>query len=231
MEGEWGMSRLRAEKRRQVIAGNPEKAGGGEGVIPVAEPLAFCESPEITGAHFYVMGLIDGQALYNVEDVEAWLPEASRQTMAESWVDTLAALHSLDPDEIGLSDLGRKEGYVLRQIKTWYRSWNASIEYAEIDNPKIHELHDLHVATVPEQGPAVLVHGDYGTHNVMVGSDAQMAAVVDWEIATLVDPLADCGYSLNAWLQAYDDLLDNRDSPTLAAGLPDRQFIIDRYAE
>ena len=199
--------------------------------VPVAEPLAFCEGPEVTGAHFYVMGLIQGKALYNAEDVEEWLPEANRQTMAESWIDTLAALHSLDPDDIGLTDLGRKEDYVLRQIKTWYRSWNASIDYAEIDNPRIHELHDLLVATVPEQGPATLVHGDYGTHNVMVGTDAKIAAVVDWEIATLGDPLADFGYSLNAWLEAGDELLDNSDAPTLAAGFPDRDFIVSRYAE
>ncbi len=198
--------------------------------VPVAEPLAFCENPEVTGAHFYVMGLIDGKALYNAEDVESWLPEAGRQTMAESWIDTLAELHSLDPDEIGLSELGRKEDYVLRQIKTWYRSWNASIEHAGIDNPLIHELHDLLVATVPEQGPATLVHGDYGTHNVMVGRDAKIAAVIDWEIATLGDPLADFGYSMNAWLQPGDDLLDDGDAPTLAPGFPDRQFIIDRYA-
>jgi len=199
--------------------------------VPVAEPLAFCESPDVTGAHFYVMGLIDGKALYNVEDVEAFLPEPNRQLMAESWIDTLAALHSLDPDEIGLSDLGRKEDYVLRQIKTWYRSWTASIEYAEIDNAQVHELHDLLVATVPDQGPATLVHGDYGTHNVMVGNDARIAAVVDWEIATLGDPLADFGYSLNAWLQTDDDLLDTADSPTLAPGFPDREFIINRYAD
>lgn len=198
--------------------------------VPVAEPLAFCESPDITGAHFYVMGLIDGKALYNVEDVEAWLPQPSRQKMAESWIDTLAALHSLDPDEIGLTELGRKEDYVLRQIKTWYRSWNASIEYADIDNAQIHELHDLLVATVPDQGRATLVHGDYGTHNVMVGSDAAIAAVVDWEIATLGDPLADFGYSLNAWLQPDDNLLDSADAPTLASGFPPRDFIIERYA-
>lgn len=198
--------------------------------VPVAEPLAFCESPDVTGAHFYIMGLVDGKALYNVEDVESWVAEPDRQTMAESWIDTLAALHSLDPDEIGLTDLGRKEDYVLRQIKTWYRSWTASIEAAEIDNERINEMHDYLVDTVPAQGPATLVHGDYGTHNVMIGRDARIAAVVDWEIATLGDPLADFAYSLNAWVQPGDPLLDNADSPTLAPGFPDRAFIIDRYA-
>jgi len=198
--------------------------------VPVAEPLAFCESPDVTGAHFYVMGLVDGKALYNVDDVEAWVSEPDRQTMAESWIDTLAALHSLDPDEIGLTELGRKEDYVLRQIKTWYRSWTASVDAAKIDDDRIHELHDLLVETVPEQGPATLVHGDYGTHNVMIGRDARVAAVVDWEIATLGDPLADFAYSLNAWIEPGDPLLDNADSPTLAPGFPNREFIIDRYA-
>jgi len=198
--------------------------------VPVAEPLGFCESPDVTGAHFYVMGLIDGKALYNVEDVEAWLPEANRATMADSWIDTLAELHSLDPDDIGLTDLGKKADYVVRQTKTWYRSWNASIEAAAIDEPQIHELHDLLMATVPAQARATLVHGDYGTHNVMVGSDAKIAAVVDWEIATLGDPLADFGYSMNAWLQPDDDLLDNSEAPTLAPGFPTRDYLIDRYA-
>lgn len=198
--------------------------------VPVAEPMAFCETPDITGAHFYVMGLIDGKALYSVDDVDEWLPEATRPTMAESWIDTLAELHSLDPDEIGLTELGKKEDYVVRQTKTWYRSWNASIEAAEIDKPLIHELHDLLMATVPTQPKATLVHGDYGTHNVMIGRDGKIAAVVDWEIATLGDPLADFAYSMNAWQQPDDDLLDNAESPTLAPGFPNREYLIDRYA-
>lgn len=199
--------------------------------VPVAQPLAFCEGPEVTGAHFYVMGLIDGKALYNTDDVESWVPLEQRRVMAESWIDTLAELHSLDPDEIGLSDLGKKEDYVVRQTRTWYRSWQASIDAAKIDRGEIHELHDLLMDTVPEQGPATLVHGDYGTHNVMIGRDGRVAAVVDWEIATLGDPMADFGYSLNAWIQADDPLLDpSADAPTLAPGFPTRQEILDRYA-
>lgn len=198
--------------------------------VPVAEPIAFCEGPEITGAHFYVMGLVEGKALYNRDDVDEWVAEPDRETLANSWIDTLADLHSLDPDKIGLADLGKKQDYVLRQIRTWYRSWDASIEAAQIDSLEVHELHDLLVATVPEQGPATLVHGDYGTHNVMIGRDARVAAVVDWEIATLGDPMADLGYSINAWVQPEDPLRDSNDSPTLAAGFPSRQAMVDRYA-
>ena len=198
--------------------------------VPVAEPLGFCESPDVTGAHFYVMGLIDGKAMYNRDDVESWLPEAHRMNMADSWIDTLAELHLLEPDEIGLSGLGKREDYVVRQTNTWYKSWNASIAAAEIDEPMIHELHDLLVATVPAQGRATVVHGDYGTHNVMFRRDGAVAAVVDWEIATLGDPLADLGYSLNAWVQPGDALLDSDDATTLAPGFPDRDYLIARYA-
>lgn len=199
--------------------------------VPVAEPIAFCEDPNVTGAHFYVMGLVDGKAMYNVEDVESWIPESKRMTMAESWIDTLAELHSLDPDTIGLSELGKKEDYVLRQCRTWYRSWNASIAAAEIDDPRIHELYEVLTTTTPEQGPATLVHGDYGTHNVMIGRDSKVAAVVDWEIATLGDPMADFAYSLNAWVHDDDPILDTADFPTLAPGFPRREHLIERYAE
>jgi len=197
--------------------------------VPVAKPLAFCQSPDVTGAHFYVMGLVDGRAMYGVEDVEDWIPAENRLKMAESWIDVLSQLHSLDPDEIGLSDLGRKEDYVLRQLKTWYRSWNASVEGADLDDERIHALHDKLVALVPEQGPATLVHGDYGTHNVMIGPDSTVAAVVDWEIATLGDPLADFAYSMNAWVQPDDDFIDNPEATSLAPGFPARDVLIARY--
>lgn len=198
--------------------------------VPVAEPIAFCESPDVTGAHFYVMGLVDGKALYNIDDVEAWIAEEDRQTMADSWIDTLAELHLLHPDEIGLTDLGKKDDYVIRQSKTWYRSWTASVEAAEIDDPLIHELYELLTTTVPSQGRATLVHGDYGTHNVMVDHEGHIAAVVDWEIATLGDPMADFAYSLNAWVHPDDPLLDSDDAPMLAPGFPRREYLIDRYA-
>lgn len=198
--------------------------------VSVAEPLAFCESPEVTGAHFYVMGLIDGRAMYTTDDVEDWIPEERRVSAANSWIDSLAALHSLDIDEIGLGELGKREDYVLRQCKTWYRSWTSSVEAAELDDQRVHDVYDLLIERMPEQGPATLVHGDYGTHNSMFGPDSAVAAVVDWEIATLGDPLADLGYAMNAWAQPGDPWIDDSTAPSLAAGFPTRQYMIDRYA-
>lgn len=200
------------------------------GRVPVAEPLAFCESPDVTGAHFYVMGLVDAKAMYGRADVEAWIPAENRVKAAESWIDALAALHSLDIDEIGLGDLGRRAGYIERQMKTWYRSWTSSVKAAQIDDQRIHDLYDALIAGMPEPGPTTVVHGDYGTHNVMFDADSTVAAVVDWEIATLGDPMADLGYAMNAWVEPGDPTIDKDESTSLAAGFPSRQHLIDRYA-
>ncbi|SVE30188.1 uncharacterized protein METZ01_LOCUS483042, partial [marine metagenome] len=102
----------------------------GSTAVPVAPAMAFCENPEITGAWFYVMGLIDGQPLYSAQETEGRIPRDERQTLAWSFVDVLADLHKLDPDEIGLIDLGKKEDYVGRQLRTWFRSWTSSINDA-----------------------------------------------------------------------------------------------------
>ncbi|HSH10640.1 MAG TPA: phosphotransferase family protein, partial [Ilumatobacter sp.] len=111
--------------------------------VPVAEPIAFCDDRAICDTHFYVMGKVEGEALYSGEVVSAWLDEPARRRAGEMFVDVLAALHSIDPADVGLAELGRPDGYVARQLKTWYGSWNASIEYAQHDEPRVHELHAL----------------------------------------------------------------------------------------
>ena len=167
--------------------------------VPVPKALGFCASPDITGAWFYVMGLIDGQPLYNADDTNRVVPQGERRTMAMSFIDVLGDLHAVDPDAVGLGQLGKKENYVGRQLKTWYRSWTSSIAAAEYDDPRAHEIQEFLLANAPEQGPARVVHGDYGLHNCLVGPDCTIVAVVDWEISTLGDPLADlalCAESL-----------------------------------
>ncbi|MGD8833233.1 MAG: phosphotransferase family protein, partial [Pseudomonadales bacterium] len=108
--------------------------------VPVPAALGFCESPDVTGAWFYVMGLVDGHPLYSAEDTRRYVPEGERRKMAFSFIDVLAALHDVDPDAVGLGDLGKKDSYVGRQLKTWYRSWTASVEPADFDDPRAHEL-------------------------------------------------------------------------------------------
>ncbi len=207
-------------------------SGLGPTSVPVPIAHGFCDDESVTGARFYVMSMVGGKALYTAEDVEAYLPMEARPVMAESFIDTLAALHSVDPADVGLSDLGRPDGYVSRQLRTWYGSWTSSAEGAKYDDQRVHDLHDYFQANIPEQGPGRVVHGDYGTHNVMVGTDGRISAVLDWEIATLGDPMADMAYALNAWVDKAE--LEARGLEALAAttapGFPTRESLAERYA-
>jgi aminoglycoside phosphotransferase (APT) family kinase protein len=198
--------------------------------VPVAEPIAYCDDPTIAETHFYVMGKVDGQALYTGATVSAWLDEPARRHAGERFVDVLAALHSLDPTEIGLGELGRPDGYVARQLKTWYGSWTASVSFAGFDDPRIHRLHALLSTSIPEQGPARVVHGDFGPHNSLFSRSGEILAVLDWELASLGDPLADFAYSLNAWIEPGDEGVYGADPPTALPGFPSRTELIDRYA-
>ena len=198
--------------------------------VPVPAALGFCDDPAVTGARFYVMGHIDGHPLYNADDTRRYVPTDKRVAMAHSFFDALADLHALDPDAIGLSDLGKKADYVGRQVKTWYRSWTASVEPAEYDDPRAHSLHDFFLANVPDQGPARVVHGDYGVHNVLIGKSGVVEAVVDWEISTLGDPLADLAYALNVWPDPSDPTPPVETAATSPPGFPGRKALAARYA-
>jgi len=202
----------------------------GPTAVPVPAALGFCESPDVTGAWFYVMGVVNGRPLYNADDCLEWVAPENRVTLAHSFIDVLADLHSLDPDELGLGNLGKKENYVGRQLKTWYRSWTASIEPAQYDDPRAHELQCYFLEHMPDQGPAKVVHGDYGLHNCLIGADGAVAAVVDWEISTLGDPLADLAYALNQWSEPGDPVLAGPGGPTSLPGFPSRAYLADRYA-
>jgi aminoglycoside phosphotransferase (APT) family kinase protein len=199
--------------------------------FPVPAAYGFCERKEVTGAWFYVMGHVEGRPLHNAQQTLDWVPEDRRVTLAYSLIDTLADLHVLDPDGIGLGELGKKEGYVARQLKTWYRSWTASIEAARYDDRRAHELHQYFVEHMPEQGMARVVHGDYGFHNCLINEQSTVAAVLDWELATLGDPLADLGYTLNLFGESQADIDTNSEMATSLPGFPPRSVLAARYAE
>tara|TARA_Y100000589_G_scaffold331300_1_gene384233 strand:- start:2345 stop:3388 length:1044 start_codon:yes stop_codon:yes gene_type:complete len=203
----------------------------GDTAVPVAPALGFYPDSDLIGAHFYVMGLVAGKALYNAMDTETWVEKDKRVVLATSFINVLADLHSLDPDKVGLAGLGKKEDYVGRQLKTWYRSWNASMEAAEYDDPRLHELHRYLTSNVPDQGQARIVHGDYGLHNCLVGSDAKIAAVLDWEISTLGDPLADLAYALNQWALPEDETPGRDNAATALPGFPTRGDLVEIYSK
>ena len=199
--------------------------------VPVAEPIAYNDDRALCTTHFYVMGKVEGRALYTGEEVAAWLDVNARRRAGEAFIDTLAALHSIEPGDVGLGDLGRPDGYVSRQLKTWYGSWTASVADADLDDDRTHQLHGLLESKIPQQGVGRVVHGDFGPHNCLFNEQGSLTAVLDWEIATLGDPLADLAYSINAWTEPGDRIADGVDAPTVLDGFPSRASLIERYAK
>ena len=198
--------------------------------FPVPTAIGFCDDKDVTGAHFYLMGFSDGRPLYTIGETRDWVSEGMRAVLAHSFVDTLAQLHAFDPDEVGLGHMAKKEDYIGRQVKTWYRSWELSVEPAGFDDSRAHDLREFFLSNKPEQGMARVVHGDYGFHNCLIGSDAHVAAVVDWELWTLGDPLADLGYTLKGWPTDEKEIVASPTAPTSAGGFPFRAELAERYA-
>ena len=196
--------------------------------VPVPEPIAFCDDKSVTGANFYAMGQVIGMSLYTRTEAENLVPEERRHGLGMSFIEVLAELHAIDPANVGLADLGRPDAYVARQLKRWYSGWNAS---KAADDVRVDALHDFLQERLPEQGPGRVVHGDYGLHNCISNSEGVVAAVVDWEISTLGDPLADLAYALNTWEPVDDVDTGPMGRPTTAAGFPSRQELLTSYAE
>ena len=196
--------------------------------MPVPPVVGLCEEESVNGAPFYVMGFVDGHVLHDASVAEEHYDEGRRRSIGLSFIDVLADLHTVDPDDAGIGDIARKEGYIARQLKRWYSQWNASKtrELSTVD-----EVHDALAAQIPEQGPARIVHGDYRLGNCISSFDGEIAAVLDWEIATLGDPLADVGYVLHSWPEPGEAGPAHRMSPTSAEGFPKRAELLERYAE
>jgi aminoglycoside phosphotransferase (APT) family kinase protein len=196
--------------------------------VPVAPVVALCEDESVNGAPFYVMDFVDGPILRSRAEAEEVFDDPQRSAIGERVVDTLVAIHEVDPDEVGLGDLGRKEDYVARQLRRWHGQWEKS-KTRELD--LIDDLHDRLAARIPEQGPATIVHGDYRLDNMILAGSGEVAAVVDWELCTLGDPLADVGLLLVYWVEAGDEFKPLFDAATTAPGFPSRDDVKARYAE
>jgi aminoglycoside phosphotransferase (APT) family kinase protein len=196
--------------------------------VPAPTPVALCSDEQVTGAEFYVMEFVDGVVLRDEAEVEAAFAEPDRRRVGEALVDTLADLHAVDPDAAGLGELGRRDGYAERQLRRWKRQWDDS-KTRELDT--MEEAHRLLAARVPEQRDTSIVHGDYRLDNVIVSPAGDVAAVVDWELCTLGDPLADLGLLMDYWAQPGDEVVPLTRAPTLAAGFPTREELAGRYAE
>lgn len=194
--------------------------------IPVAPAYGFCDDQTVTGARFYVMGYVEGRVLHTEEDVEDWLDQPSRRRAGESLVEVAAALHTVDVEAVGLADLGRHDGYVARQMKRWYGQYQQS----RGTTPLIDRVHQELSARLPVQQRVSVVHGDYRLGNSITRAEGTVAAVLDWEICTLGDPLADLGYLLATWSEPGDEFQTISTSPSKAPGFPSRAEMLAAYA-
>jgi aminoglycoside phosphotransferase (APT) family kinase protein len=166
--------------------------------VPVPEPPAFCADESVNGCPFCVMDFVEGHVLRTAAETQRVLDERARRRAGEQLIDVLVALHRLDVDAVGLGDLARREGYVQRQLKRWHGQFRES-QAQEVEAgvhrevPVVDEVHDLLLARMPDQQGVVVAHGDYPLDNTVVGAEGTIRAVLDWELCTLGDPLADLG--------------------------------------
>jgi aminoglycoside phosphotransferase (APT) family kinase protein len=194
--------------------------------VPVPEPVVRA-GKEVLGAPFYVMTFSDGQILREREQLEAFDSEAAAQ-LADALVDVLARLHHTDPAAVGLSALGHPDGYLERQLRRWGRQLDSS---RSRDLPGLTALGERLSRRVPDPGASAIVHGDYRLDNLVIEPDGrQVAAVLDWEMATLGDPLTDLASTV-VWWEGMSGL----DSPVAAVpgnvpGFPSSEVLVESYA-
>ena len=171
--------------------------------VPVARPIASCTDAEVIGAPFYLMEYVPGVILRTRADT-AGLTDAQCAVLSERLADMLAAIHGVDIQAVGLGDLGRGAGYLRRQLDRWQRQWDLSVTR---ELPEYARLVERLTAALPAEGDVTLVHGDFRLDNALVtlSPEPAIAAVVDWEMATLGDPLADLGLTLVYWTEVGED--------------------------
>jgi aminoglycoside phosphotransferase (APT) family kinase protein len=163
--------------------------------MPAPRPLALCEDVSVTGAQFYVMEHVDGLVLSTVEAAES-VGSGARARAGTSLVETLARLQTTDLEATGLDEMRRPGSYASRQLRRWRRQWEAS---RTRELPLVERVADRLEASVPEETEVTIVHGDYHLLNTIVGPDGGVRAVVDWELCTVGDPLADLGLTIAYW--------------------------------
>jgi aminoglycoside phosphotransferase (APT) family kinase protein len=194
--------------------------------VPVPRALGLCTDEAVSGAPFYVMSFVDGVVLDSQERAAGMTP-ALRRTAAEHLIDVLADLHAVDVDEVGLGDLAKRDGYVERQVRRWTAQWENS-KTREL--PAIDEVAVRLAEHIPQQRGVVIAHGDFRFGNCLTDTThGRIAAVLDWELCTLGDPLADVGY-LGVYWTDPGHVNGRPNDPTGLDGFPTYHDLLERYA-
>jgi aminoglycoside phosphotransferase (APT) family kinase protein len=202
--------------------------------VPVPRMRHFCADAEVLGQPFYVMDLVEGHIIRQQFPAGYADTDAERRQVCERLVDVLGALHQVDPVDVGLGDFGRPDGYMARQVARWSKQWDAS----RLDGMEaLDALAASLTAALPQTQRHTVVHGDYRLDNTVLDpSDVgRVLAVLDWEMSTLGDPLADLGVLLVYWNQADDTGARQGGlvvpSVTAQPGMLTRAEVAERYAK
>ncbi len=193
--------------------------------FPVPKTYGLCEDPDVLGSKFFVMSMADGRSLWNgaLPGVE---PDQRRE-IYHSMIDTMADLHLQKPDQIGMSDYGKPNDYCARQINRWTKQYKLSETEHQ---PKMEALIEWLPETIPPQHESSIVHGDYRLDNTIFhATENRVIAVLDWELSTLGDPIADFSYLMLNWFNPADGRAGLSGLDLKALGIPSVEEAVERY--
>jgi len=193
--------------------------------FPVPRPFALCSDPGLIGAIFYVMELVDGRAY--TDGALPGFERAQRRSMYEQLVDRLADLHNINPEAAGLGDFGKPGNYFERQVARWTKQYRDS---QTDDLAAMEKLIAYLPESLPPQSRVSIVHGDYRIDNVLFDESGTLTAVLDWELATLGDPLADFSYLAMQWMMPVDGGAGLSGVDVAGLGIPRLDQVVERYS-
>lgn len=198
------------------------------GTVPVPRVYATCDDLSVIGVPFVIMEHLDGIILRTPADVEAYADSETRARAGLSLVDALIDLHAVDVGTTSLSGLAGRTDYVVRQLHRWDANWKHT---RTRDLPDLAAAHDWLVANVPAHVHPVVIHGDFRLDNCMLDERGNVLGLLDWELATVGDPMADLGQLLVYWAEPSDDFTALASPPTSAGGFPTRDELASRYVQ
>jgi aminoglycoside phosphotransferase (APT) family kinase protein len=197
--------------------------------IQVPKTIGLCTDESVNDRPFFVMEFVEGHIVRDALEAEQALDLATRRTVGDHMAETLSALHAVDPDAVGLGDLGRHDGYIERQLKRWSGQY-AQMHVEGVDHGgAIERVGDELGRRIPKQQRTAIVHGDYRLDNVVLNDAGEVRAILDWELCTLGDPLADVGLLLDYWTESDDAMSVLGHSPTTAPGFSTRAQMLEHY--
>jgi aminoglycoside phosphotransferase (APT) family kinase protein len=198
--------------------------------IPVPKTIGLCTDETVNERPFFVMEFVEGHIVRDSSEAEKAFDVATRRAIGDHMAETLSALHAVDPDSVGLGDLGRHDGYIERQLKRW-RGQFEQMSVEGVDHGGVVErVGDELARRVPTQQRTAIVHGDYRLDNVVLNDRGEVRAILDWELCTLGDPLADVGMLMDYWTDPGDATSVLLFSPTTAPGFSTRAQVLEHYA-